>query len=151
MMILKDIGIASRGDASPNVSSRVISTQIPGIRSDTSTSYLLLAEDDAEDDDTDTDVDDDTLVSLVSFVVVLLLLPSWWSGLLITGISTWSEELLLGLFWTLLEMVKIEPKGDLSPVLLYSSKASTKGYEDVLDKYMIIMKQPSGIIIPLIM
>ena len=80
MMILKDIGIASRGDASPNVSSRVISTQIPGIRSDTSISYLLLAEDDAEDDDTDTDTDidadDDTLVSLVSFVVVLLLLPS---------------------------------------------------------------------------
>ena len=76
MMILKDIGIASRGDASPNVSSRVISTQIPGIRSDTSISYLLLAEDDAEDDDTDTDTDadDDTLVSLVSFVVVLLLL-----------------------------------------------------------------------------
>ena len=78
MMILKDIGIASKGDASPNVSSRVISTQIPGIRCDTSTSYLYLAEDDAEDDDV-AEADDDTLVSLVSFVVVLLLLllQSW--------------------------------------------------------------------------
>ena len=67
MTILKHIGMASRGDASPNVSSRVISTQVPDIRSDTSTSYLLLA---AADDD------DDVLVSMVLFVIGSLLLAS---------------------------------------------------------------------------
>ena len=62
MMILKDIGIANRGDASPNVSNRVISTQRPGTRSDISKSYLLLVDDDV-------DVDVEMLVLLGLFVV----------------------------------------------------------------------------------
>jgi hypothetical protein len=81
MTILKHIGMASRGDASPNVSSRVISTQVPGIRSDISTSYLLLAAAAAADDDDDDgdDDDDDVIVSLVLFVVISLLLTSFLS------------------------------------------------------------------------
>jgi hypothetical protein len=64
IIILKDIGIASRGDARPNVSSMVISTHRPGTRSDISKSYLLLDDDDGGDD---------MLVLLVLFVVVSLL------------------------------------------------------------------------------
>jgi hypothetical protein len=60
MMILKDIGIARRGDARPNVRSRVISTQILGMMSDISIVKSSLLD------------SDDTLISLGESTVVLL-------------------------------------------------------------------------------